>query len=85
MTQTTPLWDFHPDQPDESWEEERAELQQLRDTYRQRANHGDAEAARLLAELCQCAWDEDEAAQWWYKAAALGDEDAIEYVETYRP
>ena len=46
---------------------------------------GDAESARLLAELCQEACDEDEAAKWWYKAAAMGCEHAIDYVTEYRP
>lgn len=75
MIHPIPLWDFH---PDEDWEEERAELAQWRDTYQQRAESGDAEVARLLAQLCQEAWEEDE-------AAAMGDVHAIEYVEMYRP
>ena len=85
MNTPTPLWDFHPAEPDEAWEDEREELVHWRDTYRERAESGDAESARLLAELCQEACDEDEAAKWWYKAAAMGCEHAIDYVTEYRP
>jgi hypothetical protein len=46
---------------------------------------GDGAAAREAAEIFDEYHNDDDAAHWWYQAAALGDVDAIEYVEMYRP
>lgn len=47
-----------------------------------RAELGNAEAARRCAELFELANDETGARPYWRYAAALGDEDARDYVES---
>ena len=45
------------------------------------AEAGDPPSARRAAELFELAGDKNQAADWWRRAAALGDLDAIDYVE----
>ncbi|MFD4190804.1 hypothetical protein [Amycolatopsis thermoflava] len=51
--------------------------------YRRYAHEGDAEAARRAAELYDLLDNEETAEQWWRLAAALGDQDAIDYVDHF--
>ncbi|WP_435581528.1 hypothetical protein [Amycolatopsis thermoflava] len=47
---------------------------------RRYADEGDATAARRAAELSDLLDNEEAAERWWHLAAALGDQDAIDYV-----
>ena len=47
--------------------------------HKRRAEQGDAESARRVAELLELTGNED-AERWWRLAAELGDRDAIDYV-----
>lgn len=55
----------------------RRELEQCE----QAGAHGDAAAARRAAELYELTGDSETAGTWWHTAAALGDPDAVDYVQ----
>lgn len=46
-----------------------------------KADAGDGASARRVAELYEALDQSEHAEAWWRKAAALGDRDAISYVE----
>jgi len=49
----------------------------------QDAHRGDASAARRAAELLELLCREQEAVEWWHRAAAAGDPDAALYVRRF--
>ena len=78
----TPAGDDHsvvptPDQLAATREWVGPELERLKE----QAEGGDACSARRVAELFELINDLDQANDWWYRAARLGDLDAVEYVQ----
>jgi len=47
----------------------------------ERGERGDATSARRAAELLELLDQDAPAAVWWHRAADLGDEDAVDYVQ----
>ena len=47
---------------------------------KKRGEEGDSASARRTAELLELVEDFSGAKEWWHRAAALGDRDAIDYV-----
>lgn len=50
-------------------------------TCRMRAVAGHARSARRLAELLELTEQHTEAVAWWHRAADLGDQDALAYLQ----
>ena len=70
----------HVARPTEQWVSPPRVRQELAACER-RAKEGDAESARRAAELHEALHEFTTAANWWRKAAALGDQDAIDHVK----